>query len=91
MSINDFVYEFRALYLCRIFPENIWKQIANIQGEWKGIRAAGLPTKKTPNAKIDKNPHYGIKVNSQCEIFVSLTIDKTEDRLSGAYPIYFIV
>lgn len=25
MSVNDFVYEFKTLYVCRIFDEKIWK------------------------------------------------------------------
>ena len=62
MSMDDFVFCFRALYVCRIFDEAIWKRVGPISGVWKGESASGLPTKKFPTAKLAKNPHYGIKV-----------------------------
>lgn len=43
------------------------------------------------NAKINKNPHFGIKVTKKCEAFISLTIDETTDRMTGKFAIYFIV
>lgn len=91
MSVHDFVYEYRALYVCRLFDPQIWIDFGVIRGAWKGEKAAGLPTKKNPNAKISKNPNYGICVTRKCEAFISLTIDETEDRLNGKFPIYFVV
>ena len=70
ISIDDFVFSFRALYVCRIFDENIWKRIGPISGTWKGETAAGLPTKKCPTAQISKNPHYGIRVTKKSTLFV---------------------
>lgn len=45
MCIDDFVYEYRALYVCRTFPENIWTTVPKITSSWSGTRAAGLPTR----------------------------------------------
>lgn len=44
MSLDDFVFEYRALYVCRIFSRDIWKSYKSIQGEWVGKKAAGLPS-----------------------------------------------
>jgi hypothetical protein len=70
MSIEDFVFCFRALYVCRIFDERKWRKLGPITGEWRGSTAAGLPTKKNPTATIALNPHYGIKVNKKSTLFV---------------------
>jgi len=60
MSADDFVYEYRAVYLCRIFTPDKWKKIGPLRGEWKGKKAAGLPSKQNANVKMNFNPHYGI-------------------------------
>ena len=36
MSMDDFVYCFRALYVSRIFDEKIWKPVGPLSGVWKG-------------------------------------------------------
>lgn len=70
MSMEDFVFCYRSLYVCRIFDENIWKREGPIAGEWKGPSAAGLPTKKHPSAQMSKNPHFGITVTKKSTLFV---------------------
>lgn len=35
MSLEDFVYCYRALYVCRIFDQN-WLKIGPFRGSWKG-------------------------------------------------------
>jgi hypothetical protein len=52
MSVDDFVYAFKSLYVCRIFDPKIWKKVNTINGEWKGPTAAGLPSKTNPTAKL---------------------------------------
>jgi hypothetical protein len=64
------VYCFRALYICRIFNESIWKKIGPFEGEWRGKTAAGLPTKAFPQAMIANNPHYGLKVTKKSTLFI---------------------
>jgi len=91
MSLQDFVYEFKCIYVCRIFDTKLWKSMPTIQGEWKGTSAAGLPNKANPNADMSKNPHYGIKVNKRCSIFVALTQEDTLDMFRGKRPIMFMV
>lgn len=68
MSLDDFVYCFRALYVCRIF-DNTWKRVGPFNGQWKGKTAAGLKGNKG-SAVLSNNPHYGIKVTKACTIFV---------------------
>lgn len=50
MSIDDFVFEYRAIYLCRLFTSSMWTTIPLIEGQWVGQRAAGLPSKENPKA-----------------------------------------
>lgn len=45
MSLDDFVYCYRALYLCRIFNDE-WKKVGPYMGAWKGESAAGLKNAK---------------------------------------------
>ena len=68
MGLDDFVYCYRALYLCRIFNPSEWKKVGPYHGEWKGSKAAGLKS-STGRAKLRNNPHYGIKVNRNCTLF----------------------
>ena len=48
MCLDDFVYCYRALYVCRIFNEDKWKKLGPFDGEWKGEKAAGL---KSPSGR----------------------------------------
>ena len=91
MSIDDFVFCFRALYVCRIFDENIWKRIGPISGTWKGQTAAGLPTKKFPSAQISKNPHYGIRVTKKSTLFVELSQNEKDEQRRAKNYIFFMV
>jgi len=91
MSLDDFVYEFKSLYVCRIFDQKLWKTVPTIEGEWKGESAAGLPNKNNPGANLSKNPHYGIKVPRRCSVFVSLTQVERIDMFRGKFPIMFMV
>lgn len=68
MGLDDFVYVYRALYVCRIFDAS-WTRVGPFFGAWKGESAAGL--KSTSGAAVlSKNPHYGIKVNKACTLFI---------------------
>lgn len=68
MGLDDFVYCFRALYVCRIF-DNSWLRLGPFNGAWRGPTAAGLKT-ETGTAVLTKNPHYGIKVSKACTLFI---------------------
>jgi len=73
LSLDDFVYVYRALYVCRIFDPANWQRVGPLPGEWKGKTAAGLPTRKNPKAKLANNPHYGIKVSKKSTVFIELS------------------
>lgn len=91
MAIEDFLYEFKYLYICRIFEEKYWCNLEPIHGEWKEETAAGLPTKDNPNAKLKNNPQYLITVKKQCTIFITLVQKETIDTFKGKLPIFFMV
>jgi hypothetical protein len=44
MAAIDFVDEFRAMYVCRLFPPEKWLEMPAIKGAWKGAKAAGMLT-----------------------------------------------
>jgi len=56
-----------------------------------GEKAAGLPTKNNPRAKMNLNPTYGITVSKKSTLFVSLRIKETKERMKGKYMIYFLI
>ena len=76
MGLDDFVYCYRALYVCRIFDDS-WRKVGPYHGAWRGEKAAGL---RNPNGRADltKNPHYGIRVKKACTLFVELTQNEVE-------------
>ncbi|TXI91400.1 MAG: hypothetical protein E6Q33_10390 [Neisseriales bacterium] len=45
IGLEDFVYCYRALYVCRIFDDTFVK-VGPINGAWKGKKAAGLKSSK---------------------------------------------
>lgn len=90
MSIDDFVYCFKSLYICRIFEPTSWRTVRT-QGKWEGEKAAGLPSPKNPNAAIQKNPHYGIKVYKRCTLFVELQQNEMESSWKGKNFIFYMV
>lgn len=56
IDLSDFVTEFDAIYVCRDFSnETVWKKL-QVQDEWKGKYAEGLPNKENPRAQMEKNP-----------------------------------
>lgn len=89
MGLDDFVYCFRALYVCRIFDPNVWKRVGPFFGEWRGVTAAGLKS-KSGRAILKNNPQYGIKVNRNCTIFIELTQD-VERGKRAENKIFFMV
>jgi len=85
MSIEDFLYEFKYLYVCRIFEEKFWGNVDPIHGEWKGGSAAGLPSKENPKAKIQNNPQYKIVVTKKSTAFITLVQKETVDTFKGLF------
>ena len=76
IGLEDFVYCYRALYVCRIFDDTFVKA-GPIKGEWKGKSAAGLRS-SSGRAQLQDNPHYGIRVTKKCTLFVELTQNELE-------------
>lgn len=42
MPLEDFIYEFKSLYICAVFDER-WKKIGPIDGEWTTQNSYGTP------------------------------------------------
>ena len=83
MAIDDFLYEFKYLYVCRIFDEKNWCNLEPLDGEWNGITAAGLPTKDNPKAKLQNNPQFTITVTKKCTAFITLVQKEAIDTFKG--------
>lgn len=90
ISLEDFVWEFKNLYVCRIFDDPKWKKL-EVQGEWVGSKAAGFPCKDNPKAKVENNPQYLLTVTKQSTVFISLTQKNAIDMFKGKSPILFLV
>lgn len=69
MTIEDFILEFKSMYVCAVFDETKWLKMGPINGQWTDDNSFGTPN----NMGADKNPHYGIRVTKKCFLFVSLT------------------
>ena len=90
MSLEDFVWEYKNLYVCRIFDDPKWKKL-EIVGEWTGKKAAGFPCKDNPQARIGDNPQFCLKLSKQSTGFISLTQKNSVDMFKGKCPILFLV
>ena len=90
MNLEDFVWEFKNLYICRIFDDPKWKKLEG-KGAWTGAKAAGFPCKDNPSAKVQDNPQYLLKVAGNCTAFISLTQKNNVDMFKGKCPILFLV
>ena len=67
MSAYDFLENFKMLYICRTLSQSQGWYKQQRQGEWKGITAAGFPSKEMRN-----NPQYAITVTKPCACFIQL-------------------
>mmetsp|Transcript_14868 Transcript_14868/g.12660 ORF Transcript_14868/g.12660 Transcript_14868/m.12660 type:complete len:96 (-) Transcript_14868:169-456(-) len=90
MGLEDFAYEFKNLYVCRLFQTSAW-HTEEIYGEWKGSSSAGLPTKSSPGADMSLNPHYAISVPRRSTAFITLTQMDRKDTFRGVHKILFLV
>ncbi|CAG9327882.1 unnamed protein product [Blepharisma stoltei] len=91
MCLDDFVWEYKSLYICRIFDDKKWNKLNEIEGAWSGKRAAGLPCKDNPQVEFSDNPQYLIKVSKPCTAFIVLTQKEAVDMFKGKLPIIFMI
>ena len=74
MDFNDFLFEFDTVYVCRSLTEKQgWKNL-NIQDQWVGKYACGLPTKANRKAKMAEAPQYSITINKPGKGFVIMRL-----------------
>lgn len=86
MTVDDFIDNFKYLYICRTLSKNQgWNKIIE-KGAWKGKTAAGLPSRANPNVKLANNPQYQIVVSRPCQGFISL---EQMDKVSNAKGKHF--
>eukprot|EP00359_Climacostomum_virens_P005569 CAMPEP_0204912218 /NCGR_PEP_ID=MMETSP1397-20131031/10410_1 /ASSEMBLY_ACC=CAM_ASM_000891 /TAXON_ID=49980 /ORGANISM="Climacostomum Climacostomum virens, Strain Stock W-24" /LENGTH=1540 /DNA_ID=CAMNT_0052083079 /DNA_START=351 /DNA_END=4973 /DNA_ORIENTATION=- len=91
MSFEDFVWEFKNLYVCRIFPTKAWLKLPKVEDVWEGREAAGLPSRANPRAVFGDNPQYQLTLTKPCTIFIELTQKETVDMFKGKLPILVMV
>jgi hypothetical protein len=91
MSFEDFVWEFKNLYVCRIFPTDLWLKLPKVEDVWEGREAAGLPSRANPRAVFGDNPQYQLTVTKACTVFIELTQKETIDMFKGKLPIIVMV
>lgn len=63
MDFNDFVVEYDDVYICKEYRFEEGWQTKIVFDKWEGEYAQGLPNSKNREAKMQKNPQYGITVN----------------------------
>lgn len=83
MDFNDFVEEFRCVYVCRCFDRSAGWTVTNIDGEWTGDHAAGLPTKNNKNCKVSNNPQYQLEVSQPGKAYIVCRLNKLTDSASA--------
>ena len=72
MDFSDFVEEFAKVYACRVYDEHSGWTNKLLNDEWFGDYAEGLPNKNYKNAKIEKNPQYGITLKKAGKGYIVL-------------------
>jgi calpain-15 len=45
MSLDDFIYEYANIYICRLFDPTIWKEVDPIEDVWDSDSGGGLPSR----------------------------------------------
>ncbi len=91
MCLDDFCYEYKSLYVCRIFNDQ-WRSKPPIRGAWiDGVTSFGLPSEKNPNPRLKSNPQYKITIKRRATCFISVTQSGGTDMFTGKNPMRFIV
>ena len=91
MSLDDFVWEYKNLYICRLFDPAICNIMPIIEGAWQGDSAAGLPCKVNPQVRFGNNPQYALTILKPCTAFIILSQNETVDMFKGKLPIIFML
>lgn len=88
MSLEDFMENFTNLYICRVL--NDWFK-EEIEDEWIGESAEGLPSQTNRNAKLELNPQYDIYLTAPGPLFIQMTqYDKVNMFKGKHFMMYFI-
>lgn len=86
MSLEDFIENYSYLYICRIL--NDWEK-QEIEDEWIGESAEGLPSKANRNANLALCPQYTIKVSAPGTLFIEMTQKDKVNMFKGKHMIMF--
>lgn len=88
MDVDDFTEQFSYIYICRMVKG--WKH-ADAKSEWRGESAEGLPSRRNPKAKLEKNPQFGLRVPSPGVAFIKMSQKDQENMFRGKHNIMFMV
>lgn len=84
MNIEDFVWEFKYLYVCRVLSEDDGWHSVKMEGAWKGPSSAGF-------RKLSKLPQYKIRISKPCKGFIQLRQHTEESTFRGKNTIMWMV
>jgi len=88
MDLDDFIDNYSFLYVCRLL-DNWHKE--EIEDEWIGESAEGLPNSMNRNARLELNPQYEIRLSSPGPIFIQMTqLDKV-NMFKGKHFIMYLL
>ena len=73
MTVQDFVAQFRTLYVCRTFTN---MHAVRVRSAWRGETAGGIMS----NANGPKNPQFFVAVSRPTMLYVSLEQDETRGK-----------
>jgi hypothetical protein len=91
MEFNDFCDEFDEIYICRDYnAQTGWKSIL-LEDEWMGDYAQGIPNKNNREAKFDKNPQFGIKVEQPGKGFVVMRMKEKKNAYIADQTAYLLM
>lgn len=88
MDLDDFIDNYSYLYVCRLL--NSWNK-EEIEDEWVGESAEGLPNAKNRNARLDLNPQYELKLSSPGPLFIQMTQFDKVNMFKGKHYIMYLV
>jgi hypothetical protein len=88
MELDDFIDNFSYLYICRLLYN--WQK-EEIDDEWIGPSAEGLPNAKNRNAKLELNPQYLLRLSAPGPLFIQMTQFDKVNMFKGKHYIMFLL
>jgi hypothetical protein len=88
MDIDDFVENYSYIYICRMLDS--WNK-EQIDGEWIGESAEGLPSREYRQAKLELNPQYELKISKPGSAFIQMNQFEKVNMFKGKHFIMWLI